>query len=127
MPTSVLSGLRLHKLFLAAGSAMLISSAGIAATSVVPGSAAADRFEDVGGGWQAYVNERFGTRLVFPSVFTPAEAPENGDGQRFQSEDATLEVYAWENVDGESAQSLKRRLLGTQGYTDVTYSPAGRN
>lgn len=88
---------------------------------------AEDSFIRSGDGWATYVNERFGTRLAYPADFAPAAPPQNGDGRRFASEDATLEVYAWENLDGESAGSLKRRLVGSEGYTEVTYSPSGRN
>lgn len=116
-----------RKLLRSAGAACIAAMAGLAGFTIAVDAARADRFEDVGGGWQAYVNERFGTRLIFPSGFTPAEAPENGDGRRFESEDATLEVYAWENIDGENAASLKKRLIGTEGYTNVTYSPSGRS
>lgn len=125
MSVVVSAGSRLQKLRSVAA-AVLIASAGASGMVAFPSPAAADRFEDIGNGWQAYVNDRFGTRLIFPSVFTPAEAPTNGDGRRFQSEDATLEVYAWNNVENESAASLKRRLIGTEGYTDVTYSPSGK-
>ncbi len=116
----------LGKLVRAAAAGLFVCGAGLVGAAAIPDPALADRFEDLGDGWQGYVNERFGTRLVFPTIFAPAEAPEAGDGRRFHSEDATLEVYAWENVDGESAASLKRRLIGTSGYDDVTYSPSGR-
>ena len=94
-------------------------------TAIGP-AVAQDTIRPAGNGWEIYVNERFGTSLAFPAEFTPGPEPENGDGRRFTSEDATLEVYAWENVDGESAASLKRRLVGTEGYENVTYSPSGR-
>jgi hypothetical protein len=111
----------------AAAAIAFISAAAVAGAITIPGAALADQLEDLGDGWQGYVNDRFGTRIVFPSFFTPEEAPEAGDGRRFHSEDATLEVYAWENQDGETAASLKDRLLGSQGYTNVTYSPTGRS
>lgn len=98
-------------------------AAGIAGTA-----RAADSLVAAGDGWQTYVNERFGTSLDFPAdVFTPQEPPENGDGRRFVSQDATLEVYAWNDLDEENAATLKRRLVGAEGYTDVTYSPSGSN
>ena len=98
----------------------------VALVGVSLDDARADRFEPAGGGWERYVNERFGTSLEFPAdIFTPAEAPANGDGRRMQSEDATLEIYTWHNADGETAASLKRRLVGTEGYENVTYSPSG--
>ena len=126
MSITVFARTGLPKSIRAAVVATFIAAVGIAGTIAAPTPALADQFEDLGGGWRGYVNERFGTRLVFPSIFSPAEAPEAGDGRRFHSEDATLEVYAWENQDGETAASLKRRLVGSQGYTDVTYAPAGR-
>ena len=102
-------------------------------TVVLPGpigsdpANAEDMFAAAGNGWEIYENERFGTRIAYPAEFTPGPAPENGDGRRFTSEDATIEVYAWHNTDGEDAQSLKQRLLGTEGYDEVTYSPSGRS
>lgn len=95
--------------------------------AAIQAASAQDSFVPAGDGWATYVNERFGTSLAVPADFTPAAAPENGDGRRFTSEDATLEVYAWDNVDGETAESLKGRLIGSDGYSDVTYSPLGRS
>ena len=89
---------------------------------------AQDAFLAGGDGQVTYVNERFGTSLAFPAdVFEPEPPPQNGDGRRFTAADAALEVYAWENLDSETAISLKNRLVGSQGYTDVTYSPSGPN
>ena len=101
----------------------------LAATQFLqPSPAAADQFIPSGGGWQVYVNDRFGTSFAFPAdIFTPSPPPENGDGRRFVAPDATLEVYAWHNAENETAASLKRRLVGSDGYTDVTYSPSGRS
>ena len=128
MSHDVSSASRFRTLIRAAGTAFLIASAGVLGTGAAPDWARADQFEPIGGGWEVYVNDRYGTSLVFPAnIFTPAEPPENGDGRRFHSEDATLEVYAWENLDGESATSLKRRLVGSEGYEEVTYSPTGRS
>ena len=88
--------------------------------------ARADQFLPAQGGWQTYVNERFGTRLDFPpDIFVPGETAEHGAGRRFAAADATLEIYSFENIERETPASLKRRLVGSDGYTDVTYSPAG--
>jgi hypothetical protein len=103
-----------------------LSLAGVAISGMPTRAPAADRFEPAGAGWEVYVNERFGTSFTFPAdVFAPADPPANGDGRRFISPDATLEVYAWNNVDRETAGTLKHRLTGSQGYDRVTYSPAG--
>jgi hypothetical protein len=108
----------------AVGRAIAISL-GIGLVSALP-AAAEDQFLSAGGGWQTYVNERFGTSFAFPAdVFTPSSPPEKGDGRRFTSPDATLEIYAWENLDDETAATLKARLVGSEGYGEVTYSPAG--
>ena len=88
--------------------------------------ASADQFLPTRGGWQTYVNERFGTRLDFPrDLFVPGDAQDNGVGLRFAAVDAALEVYSFENSDRETPASLKRRLVGSEGYSDVTYSPTG--
>ena len=89
---------------------------------------AADSFMPGPDGWTTYANERFGMRFDYPDgVFSPREPPENGDGRTFASEDATLQIFAFENADGETAASLERRLVGAEGYADVTYSPGGEN
>lgn len=108
-------------------SAFLVAAGLFGGGMALPQSAAADEFLPVGGGWQRYVNARFGTSLDFPAeVFTPDAPPTNGDGRRMHSADASLEVYTWPNTEGETAASLKRRLSGSEGYTNVTYSPAGQ-
>jgi hypothetical protein len=89
-------------------------------------SASADSFIPGDDGWTTYFNERFGIRFEYPdAVFAPLEAPENGDGRSFASTDATLQLFAFENLEGETAASLEARLVGAKGYTDVTYSPGG--
>lgn len=107
--------------------AAMIALAGVAGLSLVASDpVSADQLLPARGGWQLYVNDRFGTRLEVPAnLFTPAEPPANGDGRRFTSEDAVLEIFAWRNVDSETALSLKQRLVGAEGYTNVTYSPSG--
>lgn len=87
MSRTVSARIGLAKSIRAAVVATFVAASGVAGMTAVPAPALADQFEDLGGGWQGYVNERFGTRLVFPSIFTPAEAPEAGDGRRFYSED----------------------------------------
>ena len=128
MPDTRLSG-RARGVFgaVARAPAVLALSLGLLAGAAWARAASAqDQFVPAGGGWETYVNDRFGTSLVYPAeIFTPEPPPENGDGRRFVSPDATLEIYAWDNTDGETAASLRRRLLGSDGYTDVTYSPAG--
>jgi serine/threonine-protein kinase len=106
-------------------SAAIVAAVALAHSTAVV--ATADQIFPAGGGWQSYVNDRYGTRLDFPDVFVPDAPPENGDGRRFQSADASMEVYAWSNSDGETAASLEQRLVGAEGYTEVTYSPSGRD
>ena len=90
--------------------------------------ARADSFIQLSDGWATYVNSRYGTRLDFPAgTFVPGALPENGDGLRFQAADAMLEVFAFQNIEMENATTLERRLLGGEGYRNVTYSPAGDN
>lgn len=80
------------------------------------------------GSWQTYVNDRFGTKFTYPAdVFGSGEPSANGDGRRFVADDAQLEMFGWENSGGETASSLRKRLTGSQGYDNVTYSRAGEN
>lgn len=92
------------------------------------GAALADSFIRLGDGWQTYINARYGTQLDYPAdVFAPGIPPENGDGLQFRSPDATLEVFAFQNIDHDLPATLKRRLVGGAGYANVTYSPQGEN
>jgi hypothetical protein len=103
--------------------AALIFASSAAAVAPI---ARADQFLPAGGAWRIYVNDRYGTRIEFPTdIFTPGAPSENGDGQRFAAATAALEVFAWQNIDGDTPSTLRQRLLGAEGYTAVTYSPAG--
>jgi hypothetical protein len=96
--------------------------------ALMAGIAAADQFLPADGGWQTYINDRFGARFDYPAdVFSPEAPPENGDGRTFKAGDATLQIFAFHNIEDESPASLKRRLVGTEGYDDVTYSPSGQS
>jgi hypothetical protein len=89
-------------------------------------AALADQFIPASNGWQTYINDRFGTRLDFPAdVFVPQPPPENGDGLSFRSDNATLQVVSFHNVNDQSPAEFKRELLAGDGYREVTYSPSG--
>ncbi len=93
---------------------------------VLVGVAHADQFLPGAGGWRTYVNDRYGMRFDYPAdIFTPEAPPQNGDGQAFTAKDASLEIWASHNVDGETPVSFRTHLTGTQGYENVTYSPSG--
>ena len=101
--------------------------AAFAAVAFAAQPSAADSFTPLGDGWRTYVNARYGARFDYPAdMFAPGAMPANGDGLRFTAPDATLELYTWRNTQGESGVSLKQRMRGTRGYTNVTYSPAGK-
>ena len=95
-------------------------------TAAVQETGTGDLFIPQPGGWETYVNNRFGTQLSYPAdLFSPDAASENGDGRRFVAEDAQLEIFGWDNAEGETASSLRERLVGTQGYENVTYNRSG--
>lgn len=76
-----------------------------------------------------YQNERFGTSATFPAeIFTDRQdAPENGDGLRWQSQDgASLAIYGSYNVLDDTPETLEARGRGMTGRT-VTYAKTGRN
>lgn len=76
-------------------------------------------------GWQTYVNGRFGMTLSYPAtLFTPSQRPQNGDGRHFIGEDARLETFGWVNEAQEGPASLKSRLIGSEGYDNLTKSEA---
>jgi hypothetical protein len=86
----------------------------------------ADWFEPLGEGWTAYVNERFGTRLQYPSsLFNEDTRDDDGGGYQFVAEDATLDVRASENSLEKSVGELRRGLLALERYDEVTYKPTG--
>jgi hypothetical protein len=92
-------------------------------------SAFADKFTSIGSGWQLYSNGLYGTEFEFPAdVFTVAPAPASSDGRQFTSRDATLEIFATRDTKGETAKTLRRRLLQDElGYDNVTYAASGEN
>ena len=95
---------------------------------IAPGSAIADRFLHIGGGWQTYANDRHGTEVEFPAhLFMADPPPADGASRRFASHDATLEVAGWANNNDETVGALKRRLLQSPRYEEVSYSPSGRD
>jgi hypothetical protein len=105
----------------------IVSRATLAfAFALVASAALADQFLPASGGWQTYLNDRFGMRFDFPAnVFAPQPAPENGDGRSFRSEDGTLQIVAFHNIDDQTPASFKRQLLQGDGYEGLTYSPSG--
>ena len=111
----------IHQLRGLASRVTLAFAFGLAASGAL-----ADQFLPASGGWQTYINDRFGVSFDFPAdVFEPQPPPDNGDGRSFRSDNATLQIVAFRNIDGQSASALKRELLGGDGYEEVTYSPSG--
>jgi hypothetical protein len=110
---------------------VIVLAAGLAGSQALQPSASAqesDAFRERAGGWQTYANGRFGMQLDFPAdVFSPQAPPENGDGRTFRSSDATLQVFAFQNSEGDDPVSLKQELVGGDGYDNVTYGPTGRD
>jgi hypothetical protein len=112
--------------FLAALALALGPAAPASAQEAARPVAAEDQFLPSRDGWQTYENGRFGMRLDFPAdVFSAEPRPENSDGRTFRSSDATLQVFAFQNADGDDPASLKQELVGADGYDNVTYSPTG--
>jgi len=92
-----------------------------------PASASADTFVSVGEGWHRYSNDQFGTEFEFPAnVFQIGPTSEKAELRQFLSQDATLEIFATENVWGESAEALRQGVLERE-EGEVTYAPSGRN
>jgi hypothetical protein len=111
---------------LLAGPVQVLAAALVLVCGATLDRASADRFHPARDGWQTYVNDRYGTRIDFPAeIFTPEPPPDNGDGRRFTSPEARLEVYSFHDTEGETPASMRRRLIGAEGYTDVTYHPSG--
>jgi hypothetical protein len=80
------------------------------------------------GTWETYISDREGVRLDYPpGIFIEAAPVESSAGRTFLSRDATLQVFAFENIYSATPASLKAALEASEGYGTVTYSPAGRN
>lgn len=89
-------------------------------------AAAADQFLAIEEeGWQTYVNGRFGTRLDYPVLFVPGEPLQGGDGRRFRSEDAMMEVFGWRNDAAETPASLAARLTEIDKYDELARREVG--
>lgn len=65
-----------------------------------------------------YANPRYGFSVALPAEFAPMTAPENGDGQAFQTADkeARLTVYGSNNIDEQTlAIALASKESGCPG------------
>ena len=115
------------------GAAALLLAAALAAGASTPiaaqtGGTGQDLFMQAEGDWQTSVNGRYGMQVSYPaSLFKPSDSPDGGDGRGFVAENAQLEVFGWRNTAGETPGRLKDRLIGTEGYENVTYSPVGNS
>ena len=87
---------------------------------VALGAAAADD-------WRSYQNDRYGTTIDYPPIFTPLPPPANDDGRRFQSADgAAFRVYASYNVlDFDLAKYIVFTLKNLEAGSVVTYQAKG--
>ena len=116
-------------LFETVGQARAVGLRAVIVVLAAASSAAAqdlDAFLPAAGGWETYMNSRFGMSFDYPAeIFVPEAQPTNGDGRTFRADDASLQIYAFQNIENETPASLERRLVGAEGYENVTYSPSG--
>lgn len=102
---------------------MMRISSFVLALALVAGSASAAE-------WEVYRNARFGTTVDVPAdVFRPLPAPDNGDGQRFESADgrASLTVFAGNNVERRTLRQLIQAAESDATGERITYRKAGRS
>src|SRR5688500_1170112 len=93
---------------------------GLATGPALSASSNPDRFVEDDKGWVTYINGRFGMRVSYPAdVFTPADAPADGSGRRFESRTASFEAFGWENEDKDTGATLAASLIGAEGYEDI--------
>lgn len=90
-------------------------------------AAIADQLVRHGDGWQTYVNDRYGMQFDIPADFRPAPPPENGGGRSFDKGNASIYIFASQNTESDTPASFQRQMAGTEGYENVTYSPAGHS
>ncbi len=88
-----------------------------------------DRFEDQGGGYTLYVNDRYGTTIAYPGgFFQPDPPPANGDGRSFVSVDgsARFHVFAQYNaLDLDQAERIARHKADGRGPASYERSGPG--
>lgn len=93
---------------------------GLATGPALSASPSPDRFVEDDNGWVTYINGRFGMRVSYPpELFTPAEAPADGSGRRFESSTASFEAFGWENEDEDTGATLATSLIGAEGYENI--------
>lgn len=74
-------------------------------------------------GWRTYANDRFGTTVDYPDLFSRRDRPpDNSDGQGFRTADgrAELKVYGFFNVETKSPAEL----MAADRQPGTTYSYA---
>lgn len=100
-------------------------------TLVIAAPAEADSLTSIGGHWARYTNDRFGTVIDLPLLFTVIEPPPtNGDGREFSSKDgARLRVYGshGSNTVTGSFDEYKTWLIAEKGADlHITYKAEGK-
>jgi hypothetical protein len=111
--------------------AMRQLACGLLLTTLAVAPVLADTLRPLGGRWNRYANQRFGTVLDIPSEFQVVEPPpENGDGREFRADDGSrLLVYGSYGPDAlmsnfddyKVGRVAQARLDGV----DVTYEKGG--
>lgn len=69
--------------------------------------------------YETYSNDRYGYVIDYPTTFTAQGVAQNGDGQVFSGENATLEVFGAQNTSGDSLRTIAEQYTGTS-VTSVT-------
>lgn len=64
--------------------------------------------------YETYTNQRYQYQIKYPSTFAPQGESQNGDGQVFEGENASLRVFGTQNV----ADSTLRQIA--EGYINAT-------
>jgi hypothetical protein len=79
--------------------------------------------------WRIYQNDRYGTTIDYPPIFTPQPPPDADDGRAFKSADgAAFSVFAsYGGIDSNLAELRDFTLKHLDPGSTVTYQASGAN
>jgi len=64
--------------------------------------------------YETYENTRYNYEIEYPAIFTPQGEPQNGDGQVFSGDSATLRVFGVQNTNGASLRSIAEQYFDAE-------------
>jgi hypothetical protein len=103
-----------------------VTSLCLLALAATASTATAGEFAATPPGWELYVHEPYGSEIALPSDRFTSQ-PSLGEGRRFVSEEAVVELFTFGRDADESPATLRDALLKLPGYDHVTRGVVGRH